>query len=316
MLHLNKIFNRTEIITEVQPPRRSDTADNSFHPGEDKTAAGIESQTAFDHYLNLFNLCRMKYIKTELKGAVGVIRLNRPDKYNAFIREMSLELQQAIEEASSNEEVRAILLTGEGKAFCSGQDLSEAIHPEGPGIRKIVEEHYNPVILKIRHAKKPVIAAVNGVAAGAGANIALACDIVLANKSAVFIQAFSKIGLIPDSGGTFMLPRLVGFQRALALCMTGDKVTAPEALNMGMVYKVFEDDKFLDEALSFAAMIASMPTKGLVYTKELFNLSMTHSLEEQLKAEGDYQVKATATFDFKEGVQAFLEKRKPEFKGQ
>jgi 2-(1,2-epoxy-1,2-dihydrophenyl)acetyl-CoA isomerase len=258
----------------------------------------------------------MKYIKSEQRGAVAVLSLNRPDKYNAFIREMSLELQQAIDEAAGNEAVRALLLTGEGKAFCSGQDLSEAIHPEGPGIRKIVEEHYNPIILKIRHAKKPVIAAVNGVAAGAGANIALACDIVLANASAAFIQAFSKIGLIPDSGGTFVLPRLVGFQRALALCMTGEKVTAAEAQSMGMVFKVFPDDSFMEEALAFATMIASMPTQGLVYTKMLFNQSVNHSLEEQLKAEGDYQVKATATYDFNEGVKSFLEKRKPEFKGK
>lgn len=270
----------------------------------------------FGHLFNVFNLCRMKYIKSEMKGSVAVISLNRPDKYNAFIREMSLELQQAIDEAAGRETVRAILLTGNGKAFCSGQDLSEAIHPEGPGIRKIVEEHYNPIILKIRHAKKPVIAAVNGVAAGAGANIALACDIILVNQSATFIQAFSKIGLIPDSGGTYMLPRLIGFHRALALCMTGDKVTAGEALNMGLVYKVFDDDKFWDEVMAFANTIASMPTLGLVYTKELFNQSMNHTLEEQLQAEGEFQVKATATYDFNEGVKAFLEKRKPEFKGR
>ncbi|MCC6384998.1 MAG: enoyl-CoA hydratase/isomerase family protein [Bacteroidia bacterium] len=258
----------------------------------------------------------MKYILSDIQGPVAIIKLNRTEKYNSFIREMSVELQQAIDEAVKHEPVRSLLITGEGKAFCSGQDLSEAIDPGGPGIKKIVEEHYNPVILKIRNAPKPVIAAVNGVAAGAGANIALACDIVLAGKSATFIQAFSKIGLIPDSGGTFILPRLVGWHRALALCMTGDKVSADEAKAMGMVYKVYDDEKLLEEAISFAKQMASMPTTGLAYTKMLFNRSATQALEQQLNDEGEFQVKATATFDFKEGVNAFMEKRKPQFTGK
>src|SRR5580704_14929156 len=180
-------------------------------------------------------------ILAQQTGGVLKLSLNRPDKFNCFNRAMALELQQQLDKAASDDSVRCVLLTGEGKAFCAGQDLSEAIDPQGPGIKNIVEEHYNPIILKTRNLEKPVVCAVNGVAAGAGANIALACDLVVAGLSAFFIQAFSKIGLIPDSGGTFFLPRLIGFQRASALMMLGDKVSAPEALQMGMIYKVVDD---------------------------------------------------------------------------
>lgn len=258
----------------------------------------------------------MSFILSELKEKVMVISLNRADKFNSFNREMALQLQDALDEAETNENVRAIVLTGIGKAFCAGQDLSEAIDPNGPGIAKIVSEHYNPIILKIRKIEKPIIAAVNGVAAGAGANIALACDIVTATNSASFIQAFSKIGLIPDSGGTFFLPRLIGFQRATALMMTGDKVMALEALQMGMIYKVFADDTFMQDVLVFANNLSNMPTKGLGLTKRLLNESVYNTHEKQLVSEGLVQVEAANTYDYSEGVNAFLEKRKPKFKGK
>ena len=258
----------------------------------------------------------MSFIITELKDKVMMITLNRADKFNSFNREMALQLQDALDNAETNEAVRAIVLTGTGKAFCAGQDLSEAIDPNGPGISRIVEEHYNPIILRLRKIEKPIIAAVNGVAAGAGANIALACDIVIASQSASFIQAFSKIGLIPDSGGTFFLPRLVGFQRASALMMTGDKVTATDAQQMGMIYKVFADETFMSDVLILANTMANMPTKGLGLTKRLLNESVFNSHDNQLVREGALQVEAAATYDYAEGVNAFLEKRKPDFKGK
>ena len=258
----------------------------------------------------------MSFILSELKEKVMVITLNRADKFNSFNREMALQLQDAFDEAEANENVRAIVLTGIGKAFCAGQDLAEAIDPNGPGIAKIVDEHYNPIILRIRKIEKPIIAAVNGVAAGAGANIALACDIVTATNSASFIQAFSKIGLIPDSGGTFFLPRLVGFQRATALMMTGDKVMATEAQQMGMIYKVFADETFMTDALAFANTLANMPTKAMGLTKRLLNESLFNTHDKQLAREGIIQVDAASTTDYAEGVNAFLEKRKPEFKGK
>jgi 2-(1,2-epoxy-1,2-dihydrophenyl)acetyl-CoA isomerase len=254
-------------------------------------------------------------ILSQQTGGVLKLSLNRPDKFNSFNRAMALELQQQLDKAASDDSVRCVLLTGEGKAFCAGQDLSEAIDPQGPGIKNIVEEHYNPIILKIRNLEKPVVCAVNGVAAGAGANIALACDVVVAAQSASFIQAFSKIGLIPDSGGTFFLPRIVGFQKALALAMLGDKVTATDALQMGMIYKLFADESLQIEALQLAETLANMPTKALGLTKKLFNQSLFNSLEKQLQAEGVEQIKAASTHDYQEGVNAFLEKRKPVFKG-
>jgi 2-(1,2-epoxy-1,2-dihydrophenyl)acetyl-CoA isomerase len=258
----------------------------------------------------------MNFITSELKNNVLLITLNRPDKFNSFNRDMALELQNELDQAERNDAVRSIVLTGTGKAFCAGQDLSEAIDSNGPGIEKIVREHYNPIILKLRKIEKPIIAAVNGVAAGAGANIALACDIVVATQSASFIQAFSKIGLVPDSGGTFFLPRLVGFQNAAALMMLGDKVSSQDAQNMGMIYKVFSDETFMEEVLKLADTLSKMPTKAIGYTKRLLNESMTNNLQEQLIQEGSLQVEAANSYDYKEGVSAFLEKRKPEFKGQ
>jgi 2-(1,2-epoxy-1,2-dihydrophenyl)acetyl-CoA isomerase len=258
----------------------------------------------------------LQYIQSEIIGNLGVIRLHRPDKFNSFIRQMSLELQQVLDAYRDDDAVRCILLTAEGKAFCAGQDLSEAIDPSGPGIEKIVFEHYNPMILKIRTIEKPVIAAVNGVAAGAGASLALACDIILACKSASFTQAFSKIGLIPDSGGTFILPRLVGYHRAAALMFMSEKVSADEARELGLVWKVFEDASFAEDALNYASQLAAMPTRGIGLTKKLLNEGMSNSLEEQLVREGQIQVEAAHTHDHQEGVKAFLEKRAPVFTGK
>lgn len=258
----------------------------------------------------------MSFILSEKKGQVAWITLNRADKFNSFNRDMALALHAALDEAAADKEVRCVVISGSGKAFCAGQDLGEAIDPNGPGIHRIVEEHYNPIIQRIVNLEKPVIAAVNGVAAGAGANIALACDIVLAAESASFIQAFSKIGLIPDSGGTFFLPRLVGRQQALALMITGDKVSAEHAREMGMVYKVVSDAHFTEEVLAFATQLAAMPTKGIGLTKRLINQSFTNTWQQQLEAEGRVQVEAASTYDYKEGVNAFLEKRKPAFKGE
>ena len=255
-------------------------------------------------------------IKYIVEGKIGKIILNRPEKFNAFNREMSLMFQKAIKEFSTDENVRAVHISGEGKAFSSGQDLSEAMSPDGPGIEKIVEEHYNPIILGIRQMEKPVVCSVNGIAAGAGANIALACDIVVAGKSSAFIQAFSKIGLVPDSGGTFFLPRMIGFQRATALMMLGDKISGEEAQQMGMIYKVFDDAELEAESWKIAVILSEMPTRGLGLTKKLLNKSFLNSLEEQLKEEGKLQTLAGETADFQEGIKSFLEKRKAVFTGK
>jgi 2-(1,2-epoxy-1,2-dihydrophenyl)acetyl-CoA isomerase len=251
-----------------------------------------------------------------IENGVCELKLNRPNVFNSFNKAMAIALQNAIDEAASNKDVRAIVITGEGKAFCAGQDLAEATDPNGPELKSIVKDHYNPIIMKIREIEKPVIAAVNGVAAGAGANIALACDIVFATESASFIQAFSKIGLIPDSGGTFFLPRIVGMQKALALMMTGDKVGAKEAEAINMIYKAVADDEFVETVKAFAEKIAKMPTKGLGLTKKAVNESWTNDLSAQLDVEEKLQTEAGQSFDFNEGVAAFLEKRKPAFKGE
>lgn len=255
-------------------------------------------------------------IEVKIENNVAWIALNRPEVFNSFNREMALSLQDTLENCAADSNVRAIVLTGNGKAFCAGQDLKEVTTPEiNPGFRRILEEHYNPIIQKIRNIEKPIVAAVNGVAAGAGANIALACDIVVAVESASFIQAFSKIGLVPDSAGTFFLPRLIGFQKASALMMLGDKVSAEEAANLGMIYKVFSTDTFEAEVKKVAENLAQMPTKALGLTKRLLNQSTTNSLEEQLALESDLQIEASSSYDYNEGVTAFVEKRVPEFKG-
>lgn len=256
-------------------------------------------------------------IELKIENNVAYITLNRPEVFNSFNREMALSLQDTLDACEANTEVRAIVLTGNGKAFCAGQDLKEIITPElNPGFKKILEEHYNPIILRIRNIEKPIIAAVNGVAAGAGANIALACDIVIADESASFIQAFSKIGLIPDSAGTFFLPRLIGFQKASALAMLGDKVSAQEAERIGMIYKYVPSDEFQETIQKLAIKMAQMPTKALGLIKKSFNQSLANNLEQQLSVEAKYQIEAAETNDFNEGITAFIEKRKPNFTGK
>jgi 2-(1,2-epoxy-1,2-dihydrophenyl)acetyl-CoA isomerase len=258
----------------------------------------------------------MQYIIFSIEDAVARITLNRPDKLNAFNREMAMEMQGCLDESASLKEVRAVLITGAGKGFSAGQDLAEITDPAGPTMSQILSEHYNPIIRKIRAMAKPVIAGVNGVAAGAGANIALCCDIVLARHSASFVQAFSKIGLIPDSGGTYFLPRLVGWQKASALMMTGDKVSATEAEQMGMIYQVIPDDLFEDKIQQFSIQMAAMPTHGLALTKHALNYSLFGNYEQQLDLEDKLQQEAALTYDYREGVDAFIQKRKPGFRGE
>lgn len=257
----------------------------------------------------------MSSILFEISHQVGWITLNRPEKLNAFNREMALALQDVLQQCA-DPAIRAVYLTGAGKAFCAGQDLAEVVDPLGPGMSRILNEHYNPLVMAIRNLEKPVVAAVNGVAAGAGANLALCCDIVVATESAAFIQAFSKIGLIPDTGGTYFLPRLVGWQKASALMLLGDKIAARKAEQMGMIYTVYEDPAFEDSSRKLALQLAQMPTRGLAFTKQALQKSYEQDLSAQLSLEDQLQQKAAVTNDFAEGVEAFLQKRNPNFKGK
>ena len=254
-------------------------------------------------------------LQIEKKENAVYVKLNRPDVLNSFNKYMAYELQNFLDSASQDDSIRCICITGEGKAFSAGQDLDEAINCEKE-LQHVVKNHYNPLIKKIRERSKPVVAAVNGTAAGAGANIALACDVVVAAESAKFIQAFSGIGLIPDSGGTYFLPRIIGFQKALSLAILGDKLPAEEAERLGLIYKYFKDDEFQDNVDKIVAKLSKMPTKGIAYTKFAFNKTFNNSLNEQLDLERKLQGKAGDTNDYKEGVDAFLNKRKPEFKGE
>lgn len=260
-----------------------------------------------------------QFITFEITQSVAWITFNRPAKMNAFTMELADEVKQALNTCQSDENVRCVVIRGNGKAFCSGQDLGEVIEKsKDPDfeLSEIISHTYNPIISRLRALEKPVIAAVNGTAAGAGANIALACDIVIATKSANFIQAFSKIGLIPDSGGTWILPRLIGLQKATSLMMLADKISAEEAESMGMIYKAIDDELFDEVIKNTALKLATMPTKALALTKKALQESFSNNLNEQLDLEFDLQTKAGNSHDFKEGVNAFLEKRLPKFKGK
>ena len=259
----------------------------------------------------------MDTILFTIEDNIAWITLNRPEKYNAVNKDLALTLQEALRVSRDNEEVRAIYLTGMGKkAFCTGQDLGEIVDPEGPELNRIVGDHFNPIVRLIREIEKPIVAAVNGIAAGAGANIALCCDVVVATESSYFLQAFSDIGLIPDSGGTYFLPRLVGFQKASALMMLAEKVSAADAEKMGMIYKYFADDSFENQAKAIVKKLAGKPTAGLGLTKRALNYSVHNDLDTQLGIEEQLQTTAGNTADYKEGVTAFVEKRKPTFTGK
>lgn len=259
----------------------------------------------------------MSLILQELKNSILTISLNRPEKLNSFTEPMAQKLQETFDRAKE-EDVRVVLLKAEGKAFCSGQDLPEVVDrakTEKYKLSETVRSSFNPIIKAIRYLQKPVVCAVQGPAAGAGANIAFACDIVLASDDAIFLQAFSKIGLIPDSGGTFFLPRLAGLARANAIYMLDEKITAEQAVEYGLIHKSVPHDLLGKEALAICEKLAQMPTKGFGLYKEAINRSFTNTLDQQLEAEADLQAKAGNTKDYKEGIDAFLDKRKPEFKG-
>ncbi len=255
-------------------------------------------------------------IEFEINEGVAIITLNRTDVLNSFNFEMADETIDALTYSRDEKIIRAVVLTANGKGFCAGQDLEEATRENGPNIGKIVEHTYNPIIGLIRNIEKPVICAVNGVAAGAGANIAIACDLTFAAESANFIQSFSNIGLVPDSGGTFFLPRLIGLQRATAMMFLGNKTSAIEAKEIGMIYETVADEQLMQVVLDFAKKLSKRPTKGFGLTKKALNKSFTNSLEEQLGIEKELQVLAAKTHDHQEGIKAFFEKRRPNYTGE
>lgn len=250
-----------------------------------------------------------------IEGKVARITLNRPEVFNSFNRDMALLLQDLLQNCKENDEVRAVYLTGNGKAFCAGQDINELQGDQVPTFSTILNEHYNPIIKRIVNLEKPVLCAVNGVAAGAGANLAIACDITVAHEKASFVQAFSKIGLVPDSGGTYLLPRLIGRQRASALMMLADKVSAREAAEIGMIYEALSAADFVKKSWEMAERLAEMPTKALAMIKKALTFSLTSDLDRQLAMETELQGAASRTEDYQEGIAAFLEKRPPVFKG-
>ena len=254
-------------------------------------------------------------IRLDIADQVATLTLNRPDKLNAFTAEMHGELQAALGQvAAIDSGVRALLITGAGRGFCAGQDLSQRARPVDLG--ETIERYFNPLVRTLRRMEIPIIGAVNGVAAGAGMSLALACDITLAARSATFLQAFAKIGLVPDSGSTFFLPRLAGDARARGLAMLAEKITAEQAADWGLIWKVVDDDKLVEEAMGLARHLASQPTRGLALIKQALNQAASNDLDRQLDLERDLQRIAGRTEDYREGVAAFLEKRPPKFKGR
>ncbi len=248
---------------------------------------------------------------------IGKIMLNRPRAYNSINEALGNEWIDALDDCINDQEVKVIIITGSGPAFCSGQDLKEAKDPKIIAkFHTLLDTRYNPIIRRIVNTEKPVIAAVNGMAVGAGANFALLCDIVLATESATFIQAFNGIGLIPDVGGTYFLPRLIGRARAMAYAMLGDEISARKAEEIGMIYRAIPDESFEEEVYKIAHTLANKATFALGLTKKAINLAFANTLEEQLDVEKEFQIKAILSDDFKEGIAAFLEKRKPIFKGK
>ena len=258
----------------------------------------------------------MNYLINETIGGVLKITINRIEVFNSFNTLLAKELQETLDFAKGKTSIRAVLITGKGKAFSTGQDIAELIDPNGPELSSILSENFNPIVKKIRELNKPVIASVNGVAAGAGANIALACDIVIASDTAQFIQIFSKIGLIPDAGGTHILPRLIGWQRATAIMMLGEPISAHEAEKMGMIFKSVKDSDLEEESLKLATKLSKMPTIALSNIKIALNKSFTNSFDQQLLVEEELQVTSAKTIDFKEGITAFVEKRNAKFVGK
>ncbi|MEL6718085.1 MAG: enoyl-CoA hydratase-related protein [Bacteroidota bacterium] len=259
----------------------------------------------------------MSAIQFTQENGIAQITLNRPDAYNSVNKALGKEWITALDQCAEDSSIRVVVITGDGKAFCAGQDLKEIVQPEKDfEFSELLEERYTPIVEKILGLEKPVIAAVNGVAAGAGANLALACDIIVASEKASFIQAFSGIGLIPDSGGTYFLPRLVGRARAMAYAMLGDKISAAKAEEIGMIYRCIPAEEFEAEVAKLASKMAKMPTRALALTKRAINASMGNTFEVHMPYENQLQLEASATEDYQEGVEAFVEKRKPEFKGK
>jgi 2-(1,2-epoxy-1,2-dihydrophenyl)acetyl-CoA isomerase len=260
----------------------------------------------------------MAFIQSSLNENILTITLNRPEKYNSFTEPMALEFQKALQKAE-DDAVRCVILNANGKAFCAGQDLPEVVERAKDSSYELadtVRTTYNPIIRAIRKLEKPVICAVQGMAAGAGANIAFACDIVIAAKSAQFVQAFSKIGLIPDSGGTWFLPRLAGMAQTNAMYLLDEKISADKAVELGLIYKAVEDDQLENEINSITLKLSNMPTKGFGIYKRAMNETFSNNLDQQLELEANLQTEAGNTDDYKEGVEAFLEKRKPKYKGK